>query len=190
MKRKRQARYQKHNNSPQSLSEFQEDILKEIGLTLIVIHEVEFYLAKAFILFIDKEKGLPGKSFSDLFERWDKQTLGRLIRDITNRFDLEPEIGNALLGFVAMRNRLIHGITMEERFNFHTRKGQLELNRFVYVLFNMALVLVKVFRGCFIAGEELTNFVMEKKGIAPPFKLTKWEREQVGYYLKVFSKYR
>jgi hypothetical protein len=95
-----------------------------IGIALSICHEIEYFLSKSFIFGITEEQKRKYETINDLWEGWSKKTFGQLIRLIQDGYNIEPILKNGLELFLHMRNKLVHGITNDERYNIHDEWGR------------------------------------------------------------------
>jgi hypothetical protein len=105
-------------------TEFEVMIMAKMGMCLVVCHKVEFYLANSFLLGVSEKQKRKYATFDELLGGRNKKTLGNLIRIIEELYDMNETFKSGLELFLLMRNKLVHGITTEKRFSFHTKKGR------------------------------------------------------------------
>lgn len=73
----------------------------------------------------------------------------KIIRD---DYNIDPEIDIALEVFLELRNKLVHGICVERRYDLWDEWGQKELLAFVFLFTYMARSIRMTFRSCYIVS--------------------------------------
>jgi hypothetical protein len=167
-------------------TEFEVVIMAKIGMRLVVCHEIEFYLANSFLLGVSEKQEKKYVTFDELLDSRNKKTLGNLIRIIEELYDINETFKSGLELFLLMRNKLVHGITWEKRFSFHTKKGQRELDKFLDMFLELAMSMKRIFRGCFLASMDFGNEMIKNEAGKSPIKFSKKEKEAIGFYLELF----
>jgi hypothetical protein len=171
----------------EAFSTSQQDILGKMGLCLMLCHEIEFFMSNSYLLGLTEKQKSKHKTINDLLDARNKMTIGALLNIIEEVYEIEPEFKKGFELFLWMRNKFIHGVTQEKKFNFFAAKGERELNKFIDTFFELCLSMRRIFRGCYLASLDFANEWAKRDGKKPPVKLTAEEIEQIGYFTEVFS---
>jgi hypothetical protein len=102
------------------LTQSQQDILREIGLTLFTVQGIE-HILKFLLDFIFPDN--PNASLRDLLDGSNekkKKTLGGFVHELRKRVHVEREFEAMLLKFLTFRNRFIHTLFHEKGFGLGT----------------------------------------------------------------------
>jgi hypothetical protein len=132
-----------------------------MGIALSVCHEIEHYLSESFIFGITESQKRKYETINDLWEGWSKKTFGELIRLIQDGYNIEPIVKNGLELFRDMRNKLVHGITINERYNIHDEWGQKELLSFLDVFLTLANSIKQISFACYSASIQFGISLLE-----------------------------
>jgi hypothetical protein len=130
-------------------------ILTMIGMCLASCQLIEFYISNSFILGLSKVQKEKYETINDLRDGWRKKTLGNMLKSIEEAWEIEPVLRENLRVFLANRNRLIHGITTEERFDIRTLWGQAELVSFLSFFGLHARIIKLAFRSSYYISIQL-----------------------------------
>lgn len=120
-----------------------------IGICITAIHKIEKYITDSFIFAIGNERygEYSIKEVTSLWKR--KLTFGKLIKLIQERFEIDEDVYYALTLFLAQRNKIAHGLTMDERFDIDTVWGQKELVGYLALFLRNAWLLEEVFESAY-----------------------------------------
>jgi len=138
-------------------------LLGMLGEAIFICHEIEDYISKAFILCMDEKEKSKYDLISDLTEAWKRLTFGELFKRIRKAYTIDPMIEASLELFLAMRNRIVHGISSEPKYNIHDLWGQDSLLSFLNLFIVNARVVRKLFRDCVIASNMLGEYIFGGK---------------------------
>jgi hypothetical protein len=122
-----------------------------------------------------------------LKEGWKRKTLGNMLKCIEEAWDIEPTLKAGLELFLASRNRLIHGITTEERFDIRTRWGQEELIAFLTFFDIHARIFKSAFRASYFASIEFGLHQWGRPKGIPKKVLNRKQTEEAGLFFDFFT---
>lgn len=143
-------------------SGIRETIDKMIGTCMIIIHQLEKYITDSFIFAIGNKK-YDKLTIDDVKEFWkEKCTFGRLLRIIEERYTIQEDTHNALKLFLYQRNKLVHGLTTDERFDIHTLWGQKEIVAFIAVFLKNSCLLEEVLESAYVATMSFGLFMAKE----------------------------
>ena len=125
-----------------------------LGICLATCQQIEHYIAHSFLLGISKKQKQKYKTLKDLRDGWRRKTLGNMLKCIEEAWEIEPTFKANLELFLANRNRLIHGITTDERFDIRTHWGREELLAFLSFFDVHARIVKSAFRASYYASIE------------------------------------
>jgi hypothetical protein len=145
-----------------------------LGICVAMCQLIEYYIYNSFLLGISKRQKRKYETLNDLKNGWKKKTLGDMLKSIEEAWKIEPVLKANFQLFLAHRNLLIHGITMEERFDIRTHWGREELVAFLAFFDIHARIVKKAFRSSYYASiccrlhnwgrpEELTRKMFGRK---------------------------
>jgi hypothetical protein len=160
-------------------------IYVRMGRALALCHEIEHHLAHSVILSLPDPKAV--KTIAEFIDIRKKRTAGRLLHSINTRYDIDPVFREGFDAFLDMRNRLVHGLTLERRYRIDSVDGLTQLSGFLDAFFMIAVPLRNTFRGTSIASVDFLSYIVKKETGKAPIKLSKWERDQLGFFFDVFK---
>ncbi|WP_262696459.1 hypothetical protein [Kordiimonas aquimaris] len=163
-------------------------IVTGLGMLLIRCQEIEDYIARSFILGLSPKQKKKHKTLGELTNAWKKKTLGNLIKSIEEAWVIEPNFKENLDQFVKNRNQLIHGITVDERFDIRTNWGQRELLVFLTMFDTYSRIIKSVFRGAYYASFELGRTQWESnRDLLEEVDFPKNMDDEIQLFLMLFS---
>jgi hypothetical protein len=121
---------------------------------LATCQQIEHYIASSFLLGISKKQKQKYKTINDLKEGWKRKTLGNMFKCIEEAWEIEPIVKENFELFLQNRNRLIHGITTDERSDIRTHWGREELLAFLSFFDVHARIVKSAFRASYYASIE------------------------------------
>jgi len=163
-------------------------IITALGICLARCHQIENYIVQSFLLGIGDKQKPTYRTISDMRAAWRKKTFGAMLKSIEDGWDIDPLVKANFEIFLRNRNRLIHGLTTEPRFDIRSRWGQLELWAFL-AFFDVHSRIVKLaFRSSYFASIQfgIDQFGLPK-GVPKNFVLRKKDRRQVDIFYEMFS---
>lgn len=143
-------------------------LITALGMCLATCQLIEYYVANSFLLGISKQQKRKYKTIDDLRKGWKKKTFGNMLKSMQEAWEIEPALRVGLELFLANRNLLVHGITMDERFDIRTHWGREELVSFLTFFDIHARIVKRSFRSSYFAS---ISFAMHQwgrpEGISP-----------------------
>ncbi|MBX9910237.1 MAG: hypothetical protein K2Z25_16165, partial [Beijerinckiaceae bacterium] len=157
-----------------------------LGLCLIRCHQIEEYICNSFLLGISKKQKAKYKTLDDLKKGWKRKTLGDMIKSTEEAWDIHEDVKIGLSLFVSMRNRIVHGISLDDEFDIRNQWGQKELVAFLYFFDIHSKIIRKAFRSSFYASIQfgIDNFKTPEKYTKNVFN--KKQREEMGLFPHFF----
>jgi hypothetical protein len=162
-------------------------LITMLGMCLVRCQQIEDYIARSFLLGVSKKQKSQFKTFNDLRVGWKKKTLGNMLQCMQEAWEIHPLVKASFELFLEQRNKLIHGITTEERFDIRTTWGQRELLAFLAFFDVHSRIVKKAFRASYHAS---MHFAVEKWGRPaglPKNVFTKQQKEEMGIFVEFFS---
>jgi hypothetical protein len=162
-------------------------LVTALGMCLIRCQQVERYIANSFLLGISKKQKAKYNTINDLRAGWKKKTLGNMLQCIEEAWEIESTIKASLELFLESRNRLIHGVTTDERFDIQTEWGQRELWAFLYFFDIHSRMVKKAFRASYYAS---LDFGIQNWGLPkglPKRIFNKKQKEELSLFFEFFS---
>lgn len=164
-------------------------VFSAMGLALSHCHEIEYLLSNSFLIGLlglsDKEKS-KYDTINDLNEGISKKTFGQLLRIIQEAFEIEPTIEASLNLFLNMRNKLVHGITKDKRYDIHDEWGQKELISFLDIFLILAKPIKEIALSCYVTSMQFGLEIMKKEGL-PVIKLPEDSIEKLSMFCECFK---
>lgn len=135
----------------------QEALYTLMGVCLARCQEIEKCISWSFVLGVNAKDKVKYKTISDMAAGWERKTFGGLIRSIEESYVLEAQFKEALGLFLEWRNRLVHGLVVQEQYDINTTWGQDETVAFL-VRFEFVSRAVRVaFRSAYWFSIEFAN---------------------------------
>lgn len=162
-------------------------LVTALGMCLIRCQQIEHYIAHSFLLGISKKQKAKYNTINDLRAGWKKKTFGNMLLCIEEAWEIEPTVKAGLELFVECRNRLVHGLTTNERFDIRTDWGQRELWAFLYFFDIHSRIVKKAFQASYYAS---IHFAVERWGLPNGFPkriFSKRQKDEVGVFAQFFS---
>ncbi|MER9074776.1 hypothetical protein NKH80_18480 [Mesorhizobium sp. M0904] len=162
-------------------------IVTMLGMCLVRCHQIENYIVNSFLLGISKKQKLKYKTLNDLKDGWKRKTLGNMIASMEEAWEIDPMVKAGFQLFLEMRNRLIHGLTTDDRFDIQTSWGQRELLAFLYFFDIHSRIVKRAFRASFYASIE---FAIHQWGLpdgATKRILNKKQKEESDLFFHFFT---
>jgi hypothetical protein len=164
------------------LSEESLDALAMMGLALRVVHEIEDYLAQAFVLGITDRERTRSMTVNEYLAQRERMTFGQLVAKLKAAWELDPELEQFLDLFVKRRNLLVHRLTIQKGFDPETKAGANRLRKWLGSFLKLAFVAHRLIRGGWTFSVEAARNLVEKSGahippIEPPEEFLQEARE-------------
>jgi hypothetical protein len=142
-------------------------VITMLGLLLVRCHQIEEYVSRSFLPGISKKQKSKYQTMKELKAGWKKKTFGNMLKSIEEAWEIDPTVRAGFELFLDMRNRLIHGITTDERFDIRTEWGEKELISFLYLFDVHSRIVKKAFRSSYYAS---VQFAIDNWGLpdGPP----------------------
>lgn len=160
--------YELTNEDELDISNVNDEGIEEVidimlGKALILIHEIENYIAKSYIFIIGNRK-YKNYTINDAIRYLkDRLTLGNLINLMEEKYIIKEEIRNSLQLFLTQRNKIAHGLTKDERFDISTSWGQKEIVGYLALFLENGIVLKKVIESAYITTMAFSVHLLEKE---------------------------
>lgn len=167
----------------------QEEILFKMGSATMFSHHVEFYIQRCYIFFFSHSTELSEENIPNLLEKREKRTLGNLIFELQKAFELEDNFKERLERFVSDRNRFVHGLTVEDKYDLYTDEGMKNLEEFLEHFLREIIYFQEVFIGCNVASAEFMEWADKQKGIEherDPILDTEYSKRAMEHYFQNF----
>lgn len=161
-------------------------IYSAMGIALSRCHKIEYLLSNSFIFGFSDEQKRKYDTINDLREGWSKKTFGQLIRIIQDTFEIEPTLKASLELFLEMRNKLVHDITGDERYDIHDEWGQKELIAFLDTFLTLAEPIKDIALSCYVTSMQFGIEIMKKDGVAV-VELPEDSIEKLSTFLEFFN---
>ncbi len=158
-----------------------------LGICTARCQEIEHLIAQSFILGVAEAQKGRYKTISDLVRAWQKKTFGQLLRLIDEGYEVDPVVRASLDLFLEMRNKLIHGITTDPRYDIDTSWGQDETIAFLKLFEILSRPIRKAFRASFYASIDYGNEYLIKDPQAPKVPLSKKQLKEIGLFAAFFE---
>jgi hypothetical protein len=162
-------------------------LLTMLGMCIAKCQQIEHYIAHSFILGVSKKQKHKYKTIKNLIDGWKKKTLGDLLHSIDEAYEIEPLVRASFQLFLKMRNELVHGITMSEKYDIETSWGQDELVAFLTFFNIVSNVVRKAFRSSFYASVHFGSEYLDKDGKIPKDLLTANQVDEISFFAEFFS---
>jgi hypothetical protein len=156
-------------------------------MCLATCQRIEFYIANAFLLGVSKKQKIKYRTLDDLRRGWQRKTLGNMLQSIEEAWEIEPTLKAGLDLFLASRNRLVHGITTDERYDVRTYWGQQELLAFLSFFDIHARIVKTAFRSAYYASLEFGVYHLGRPKNVPENFLSAKQREEAGMFFELFK---
>ncbi|WP_141506271.1 hypothetical protein [Paenibacillus luteus] len=138
--------YDNYDNEPRI--NISDQLQTAIGRALTQCHEIEFLFSKSFIFAISEKQQKKYETVNDFLKGWEKKTLGGLFSAMQEAFDIEDDIKKAMDLFLEMRNNLVHGITITDKYDIYTDWGQRELLVFLDIFLSLCAPIKEIAASC------------------------------------------
>ena len=142
------------------LTEEQERTLFNVGETLLHIQTLEFALSRCMTCVFPPEAEMGVDAIFTLNVQNQAKTLGQLLKALRDAVEIEPEFDSRMRDYLKKRNLFIHGLFLDERFDFNTEEGRERIEAFVDDIYDDVEYLRTVFTAVYaqwrkaIDGEE------------------------------------
>jgi hypothetical protein len=100
-----------------------------LGICVATCQLIEYYIVNSFLLGISKQQKQKYETINDLRNGWKRKTLGNMLKNIEEAWEIEPTLKANLELFLANRNRLIHGITNRRTIRYTNAMGPRRTHR-------------------------------------------------------------
>jgi hypothetical protein len=158
-------------------------LITALGICLVTCQQIEHYIANSFLLGISKKQKQQYRTIKDLRAGWRRKTLGAMLKCTEEAWEIEPILKANLELFLVNRNRLIHGITMDEQSDIRTHWGREELLAFLSFFDVHARIVKSAFRASYYASIEFAFHHWERsEGIPKKIFGPKQRREASLFY--------
>jgi hypothetical protein len=158
-------------------------VITGLGMCLATCQLIEHYIAHSFLLGVSKRQKKQYETINDLVAGWKRKTLGNMIKSMEEAWEIDPDLKANLEIFLANRNRFIHGITTEDRFNIRTHWGREELMTFLAFFDVHARIVKLAFRASYYAS---IDFALHQWGadmkVPPKIFGRKHKREAATFF--------
>lgn len=161
-------------------------IYSAMGIALTECHEIEYLLSKSFIFGISDEQKRKYDSINDLMEGWSKKTFGQLLWLIQDTFEIEPTLKTALQLFLEMRNKLVHGITEDKRYDIRDEWGQKELISFLDTFLSLSEPIKEIAFSCYVTSMQFGLELVKKDGL-PAIEFPEDSIEKLSVFFEFFN---
>lgn len=162
-------------------------LIHMLGHCVVRCHQIEDYIANSFIFGVSDSPKRKNETISEQTRRWKRKTLGGMFKIVQENFEMEPLVEASFDLFRENRNRIIHGITTEERYDIETKWGQDELFSFLYFFDLHSLIVRKAFRASFYASIELGVHVFGDEKKIPKDFLKPEHKEEAATFFEFFK---
>jgi hypothetical protein len=126
----------------------QDDVLKTLGLAMIVGQGVEHSLSSCLTFPLHGEPLQTVEQLQLLLERHSKATLGRLLKALRERVDLHPTFDDKLERFLQHRNIIAHRLhDVPGGLDLHSDEGRARLKAFLLQYMEEGHIVSMVFLG-------------------------------------------
>lgn len=141
-----------------------EAIERMLGKAITTIHRIENYITESYIFGIGVER-FSKYPIWEMTKLWkDKLTFGRLINLMEENFIINDDIKKSLQLFLTQRNKIAHGLTMDERFNIDTFWGKKEIVGYLALFLKNASLLEPAIESAYIFTIGLSFYIMKSSG--------------------------
>jgi hypothetical protein len=121
-----------------------EDTWIRIGLLLVLIQNTEHAInASLSWVFADQPVTLEQIAFFEKLKQ--KRTLGRLLRELRERVNVDRRFDGLLTSFLQDRNRFVHSLFIERGFSINEAKNVPRIRKFVDSLTDRAVIVLAAF---------------------------------------------
>ena len=147
-----------------------------VGDALLHIQTLEFVLSRCLTCVFPPEAEMTTDRLYALDAQNQSKTLGQLLKTLRNTVEIEPEFDSRLRNYLEKRNLFVHGLFLDERFDFNTDEGCGKLTAFLDDVYDDVEYLRTVFTAVYaqwrkaLDGEELGLENMS------PTDRAKWEK--------------
>lgn len=162
-------------------------ILTMIGMCLASCQLIEFYISNSFLFGMSKSQKAKYETINDLRNGWKKKTLGNMFKSIEEAWEIETTLRENLNLFLANRNKLIHGITTEERFDIRTRWGQAELVSFLNFFDLHARIIKMAFRSSYYMSIQFGMDLFGKPDVLSKKAFSRKQRKEMDLFVHFFE---
>ena len=169
-----------------SFTDSQLSLARLLGICVIRCQEIEHLIANSFILGVSDPEKHKYETIREMIESWERKTLGQQLRTIKHSWLIDPELDATLTVFLDMRNRLVHGLTTSDRYNFQTLWGQKEMAGFLFYFEFISRSVRKVFRCAWCATAEYGNTKL-LNGNDQKISLSKKDHELADLFFCLFQ---
>jgi hypothetical protein len=160
-----QKAFQRYGQKDQ-YTESQMILFSLLGICIARCQEIEDLIAHSFIFAaMSPAERRRNRTIQETIDAWKRKTLGQMIAAIEEGYHVEPTVNAALRLFLDMRNQLVHGVTISERYNIHTSWGQDELIGFLSLFEMISRPLRKAFESSLYASIEIGKSFLQMNHI-------------------------
>lgn len=139
-------------------------IERMLGRAITTIHRIENYIMESYIFGLGVKK-YEHYSIDEMVKFWkEKLTFGRLINLMEENFIINDDIKKSIQLFLTQRNKIAHGLTMDERFNIDTFWGKKETVGYLALFLKNASLLENAIESAYIFTVGLSFYIMKSSG--------------------------
>lgn len=120
----------------------QEELLAQIGLTLLLLQDLEHIFSHCMRLIFGDKSMLSLKDFLSP----EKRTLGKMKHELGLAVTLDDDFDDFLKTLIRNRNLFVHHLREQTWFNIETEQGQNSTYRFLIELFHQIESATKIFQ--------------------------------------------
>lgn len=142
----------------------QKRVLVEIGMLVVTMQTTERLIASALTYAIPETRIRSIEDLSSAEERYSKQTLGKLVRQLKMRVEIDDDFTDVLHAFLQDRNSLIHDITRIPGFDLKTKAGLKSAEQFLDNLHANMVTVTKVFMSLLLEWSNQVGIRNEHEG--------------------------
>ena len=107
-------------NKSHKIGDSEDEVLSQIGITLLLVQDFEFLLERSLKLVFAKSEELT----ADIVFKKDKRSLGLLMRDFRSRAHITEDIDRWMIDLLEDRNLFAHRLRDLDGFDTQTTKGR------------------------------------------------------------------
>lgn len=163
------------------------NLMAMIGMCLVRCQQIEDYIAHSFLLGISKRQKNKYKTIKELKSGWKKKTFGNMLSCIEEAWEIHPHVKTNFQLFLQMRNRLVHGITVSERYDIRTSWGQRELISFLSLFDLCSLAVKKAFRASCHASMAFALHYWGKSEEMPEINFSDNQEKEMLMFFEFFT---
>lgn len=173
-----------------------EVIERMLGKAITTIHRIENYITESYIFGIGVER-FSKYPIWEMTKLWkDKLTFGRLINLMEENFIINEDIKKSLQLFLTQRNKIAHGLTMDERFNIDTFWGKKEIVGYLALFLKNASLLEPAIESAYFFTVGFSFYIMKSSGdkftkeqekLMEKFEIDSYVQEKLNLFFDVFE---